>query len=84
MDDNVARRAELNLQELPGLCATRHPITGQPILISVGETGYYPLHRRFDVDAFNARHGITSAEIFAMELGSMFGWDAPGANPRPH
>lgn len=34
-----------------------------------------------DADAFNARHGITAAQVEAMMIGSVFGWDVPGADP---
>jgi hypothetical protein len=72
---------QTNLQKLPGICAASHPITGAPILISAGESGYYPLPPHFDVEAFNKRNGITCAEVDAMVIGSMFGWNSPGANP---
>lgn len=59
-------------------------------LIKYGETGYYrtdyePLQTVEDNERFvkwlNDGLALTDNEIYAMEIGSMFGWDAPGANP---
>lgn len=69
------------LADLPEMCATRRLTDGSPILIKRGTVGYWPLRDDFDVDAFNARHGITPAQVEAMMTGSMFGFDCPGADP---
>lgn len=62
-------------------------------IIKEGETGYYPtdiaecngLKSAKEIDAFvdelNAKIDITKGERQRMEIGSMFGWDAPGAQP---
>ena len=73
---------------LPPLCAARlrdkadgHRV-GTPIFIREGETGYFRADEDdLDVDAWNASQGITVAQREAMEFGSMFGWDTPGAEP---
>lgn len=57
------------------------------IMIGAFENGYHP-YEEFDsekeartfADGFNARHEVTPAQRRAMEIGSMFGWDVPGAN----
>lgn len=72
---------------LPDVCFGIHPAeTGlaRLILIKHGESGYHPTEgygARSEelVDLFNARMGITPAERAAMEFGSVFGWDIPGA-----
>ena len=70
------------LKKLPEMCAARSPSDDSPILIKRGVSGYWPAPRPdFDVDGFNARQGITAAQVEAMQIGSMFGWDVPGADP---
>ena len=69
------------LAKLPPFCASRHRATGAPTLIKRGVAGYWLASPDLDPDAFNARHGVTPAQAEAMEIGSMFGWDVPGADP---
>ena len=68
------------LKKLPPLCAARHPTDGTPIVLKRGVRGYLPASPRLDVDAFNSCHGITPAQVEAMEIGSHFGWDMPVAD----
>lgn len=77
----IRRDITLVLADLPELCAHRLPGTNEPILIKRGSMGYWPRHGSFDVDAFNEHHGITPAQAEAMLVGSMFGFDCPGADP---
>jgi len=72
------------LKKLPPLCAARHPTDGTPIVLKRGVRGYLPASPRLDVDAFNSCHGITLAQVEAMEIGSHFGWNVPGADLNPH
>lgn len=70
------------LKKLPKLCASRLPSTDEPILIRRGVKGYWKAPRRdLDVDRFNARHGVTKGQEAAMLIGSMYGWEVPGADP---
>jgi hypothetical protein len=70
------------LKKLPETCAARLPMNDSPILLKRGVMGYWPAPRPdMDVDAFNARYGITPAQVEAMLAGSMFGWDCPAADP---
>lgn len=69
------------LEKLPVECAARHPSDNSPMLVKRGVAGYWPMLPGFDVDGFNARHGISPAQVQAMTIGSMFGWDCPGADP---
>lgn len=80
-----------NRQELslPESCYSYLRTTGEVIIIARGEPGYYPTDFSSDdkefnkqlVEEYNAKCGITKAQVAAMEAGSMFGWDVPGADP---
>ena len=70
---------------LPAYCASRLPTTGEPILIERGVKGYFPApYPDFDVDRYNRDAKITNAQRMAMEIGSIFGFDVPGADPDYH
>ena len=74
---------------LPELCFSTLRTTGQLICIKRGESGYYPSQwdtgdkeRNVELaDELNERLGVTPAQRQAMEIGSMAGWDVPGADP---
>lgn len=66
------------LQKLPPMCAARHPSDNSVILIKRGVMGYWKAPAGIDPDLYNERRGITAAQVEAMQIGSMFGWDVPG------
>ena len=74
---------------LPELCFSTLGSTGDLIIIKRGETGYYPstwntpdrAENKRLADYNNAQLGVTAAQRRAMEIGSMAGWDVPGADP---
>ena len=74
---------------LPELCFSTLRTTGQLICIKRGESGYYPSdwdtgdkERNVELaDELNENLGVTPAQRQAMEIGSMVGWDVPGADP---
>ena len=81
----------VTFSNLPDSCATRNLADDLPIMIMQGQSGYVPLPSDFDIDGYNTRRNVTPAQIEAMIIGSMFGWQVPGANPsryddtgRPH
>ncbi len=69
---------------LPEFCFSVNNITNEVILIKRGESGYYPyfdgIYKGEDyAKRRNDEFGITPAQVDAMVIGSMFGWDVPGA-----
>lgn len=74
---------------LPELCFSTLLTTGDLICIKRGETGYYPSdwdtgdkERNVELaDQLNEELGVTMWQRKAMEVGSMCGWDVPGADP---
>lgn len=74
---------------LQEMCFTVLPSTGELIAIKKGENGYYrsewstdDIQRNQEIAQYNnERLGVTDVQKMCMEAGSMFGWDAPGANP---
>lgn len=75
---------------LPELCYSVLNTTNEIIVVKRGETGYYrtdyePAKDRKAAeewcDLLNEQLGVTKPQRKAMEVGSMWGWDVPGANP---
>lgn len=74
---------------LPEMCYSTLPTTGQLICIKRGETGYHPSEwdtgnkeRNVELaDQLNEHLGVDMWQRQAMEVGSMCGWDVPGADP---
>lgn len=74
---------------LPEMCFSTLLATGGLICIKRGETGYYPSERDTGdkernaelADQLNEQLGVTIWQRKAMEVGSMCGWDVPGADP---
>ncbi len=68
---------------LPPLCYARHPETGATVLIVRGEAGYHPVQTFLTPGQLNAALAElpTPAQVQAMLVGSMFGWQVPGADP---
>jgi len=75
---------------LPEMCFSVLADTGQLICIKRGESGYYPSdwstkdkERNIQIaDDGNESLGVTPAQRQAMEMGSMFGWELSGADPK--
>jgi len=89
----VARNRPRNGQKgqhfLPEMCYSVAPATGELIMLRNGESGYWQCKYNTESRESNrglAAHlnsllGVTQAQVLAMEFGSMFGWDKPGADP---
>ncbi len=67
--------------KLPVACAARNPTNNKPIIIKRGERGYFPAAEDLNIQMFNRRLNVTAAQVEAMLVGSMFGFDVPGADP---
>ena len=77
---------------LPEMCFSTLPDTGELICIKRGESGYYRsdwntadrVQNRELADFHNQELGVTEAQRKAMEAGSIFGWNCPGADPKTY
>lgn len=76
----VTMGARENIAKLPDQCAAFLLEDGRPIMIKVGEIGYYPAPPSLDVKAYNEARGITPRQVNAMMHGSYFGWEVPAAD----
>lgn len=78
--------------ELPETCFSTLPGEGKLIILKRGEKGYYPSdwetgsekENKLIADTHNRRRGLNPAQVMAMQVGSMFGFDVPGANPQSY
>lgn len=66
---------------LPTKCYRLHPYSGEKVMIEVGKEGFKPIESALSVNKLNATLDPmpTPEQIEAMTVGSMFGWDVPGA-----
>ena len=78
--------------DLPEVCFSILPSTGDVIIIKHGESGYYRCEYSTEDKAFNrefandrnANLGVSKAQVEAMLAGSMYGWDVPAADPNSY
>lgn len=78
--------------DLPEVCFSILPSTGDAIIIKHGKSGYYRCEYSTEDKAFNrefandqnANLGVSKAQAEAMKAGSMFGWDTPAADPKSY
>ena len=80
-----------SMSNLPESCYAVLLSNGVLIEIRRGESGYYGVTRDHEMvkgneariirDEMNETLGVSIRQRVAMEHGSMFGWDTPGANP---
>lgn len=60
--------------------------TGETMMIIRGEMGLHWDKNvvNFTADELNSFHRVTPEQVKAMEIGSLFGWNVPGADPDYH
>lgn len=95
-NESPKSEAQKNLAKLPAKCYAILLTNNELIEIRAGEKGYYRLGQRWPqmecrhrgditmdelADLLNKEDGVTKGQREAMETGSMFGWEVPGANP---
>lgn len=91
---NTQTNAKQHISKLPEYCYSLNNVNGDIIKICSGMSGYYPqqqfayIKRLCEsktnaevVNDLNNSLGVTLIQREAMEIGSMFGWEVPGANP---
>lgn len=66
---------------LPDMCYSTIEETGETIILKKEIEGYFPSINQNSADELNIEIGVTKQQEQAMLIGSMFGWDVPGANP---
>ena len=75
-------------KSLPERCFGYLKATGEIVVLQKGQKGFAPTGKYAEnetpqecVDSLNAAMDVTRAQSAAMMAGSMFGWDAPAADP---
>lgn len=71
---------------LPSHCYTELASNHVPVVLRFGEQGYYPivLPEGANIKDLNTAIGVSNQQKKAMEVGSMFGWTVPGADPKAY
>lgn len=89
----IKRTAKEIIENLPFECwSVLNTDPNQLIKIKAGESGYYPINNvpshwlkdktmKQYANELNEQDGIKPNIVQAMEIGSMFGWGCPGADP---
>lgn len=70
-----------NLSKLPYVCYAVAPGKGGLVVVMRGVSGYVQADLELVARTMNESMSVTPAQAEAMLLGSMFGWDMPGADP---
>ncbi len=75
--------AERGLPEMAFVDNRHDKSPNAPPVIGIrrGESGYHPIFTNRTAAQLNAMYGVTEAQRIAMQNGSLFGWEVPGAFP---
>lgn len=85
-----AAKERVARNELPASCFSTLPGTGELVVLKRGIKGYFKCEESYDdrsmnqviADFHNKIDSISPAQLLAMEIGSLSGFDVPGANPQ--
>lgn len=77
----IKRELVEKLQDLPQVCYARLLSDGHPILLKRGVVGYWLTNPGVSPEDANERMGVNVAQEEAMIVGSLCGFDVPGADP---
>ena len=72
---------------LPRYCYGFIPTSKEEIRIDIAESGYTPVGRDGSMKhvlEINRELGITRQQMEVMKVGSLFGWNVPGADPKSY
>ena len=72
---------------LPRYCYGFIPTSKEEIRIDIAESGYTPVGRDGSMKhvlEMNRELGVTRQQMEAMKVGSLFGWNVPGADPKSY
>lgn len=80
---------EKDIKTLPDFCYSVLQSTGEIVILKQGESGYFrtdiAVRNKEEalefVEEYNSKLGVSKSQAQAMSVGSMFGWDVPGADP---
>lgn len=71
--------------KLPNRSFATHPTTGRVVKITKNVAGYEEINcGQLTAEMMNEIANVSPEQAEAMLVGSMFGWDVPGANPDYH
>lgn len=73
--------------KLPEFSFVTSVLNNETMMIIRGTRGFQPIGeslKGFTAEELNQKHGITPEQALSMEVGSLYGWDAPGADPMYH
>lgn len=75
--------AERGLPEMAFVDNSHDKSPNAPPVIGIrrGESGYHRIFTSRTAAQLNAMYGVTEAQRIAMQNGSLFGWEVPGAFP---
>ena len=72
---------------LPRYCYGFIPTSKEEIRIDIAESGYTPVSKNGNMKhvlEMNRELGVTRPQMEAMKVGSLFGWNVPGADPKSY
>ena len=90
--DRPTAKERVARNELPAACFSTIPSTGELVVLRRGVKGYFRCEDNTEgraknqqiADFHNRLDDVNPAQLMAMEIGSLSGFDVPGANPQTY